>query len=271
MLTEVRQKKIYEYIRKHGTAKVADLHKLLNVSDMTIRRDLNELTERGLITRVHGGAIINDIRELELSFQSRQVKYLEQKMAIARLAKESLFRNATIYLDGSTTCNELAKLLSNDMDLIVFTDSLAVFLELQNRDGVDTILFGGMLEKDNNTLDGVLTVATAEKITVDLCFFSARGFSVQSISNAGMIGTNVKRIMLKNSKTRYLLADSSKFNQKGLFELCSWSDVDALITDSCLESENLQLLKAHGIDVRIAKLEEGAKDESSSLARSGQL
>ena len=120
----------------------------------------------------------------------------------------------------------------------MFTDSFEALLLLRNRlDTVSVFLIGGELSKDSNTLDGYIAVETAQKLFVDLCFISCGGFTTEGFTNPGITGSQVKKIMLKNAKTRYLLADSTKYNRRGLYMLGGWSAIDTLITDDGLEEK----------------------------------
>jgi DeoR/GlpR family transcriptional regulator of sugar metabolism len=254
LLNETRQDTVYDLIRKHGGVRVSELEKWLQVSDMTIRRDLEDLAKKGLVRRVHGGAVLVEGVHTERSFVTRAVEELNRKMAIARLAVRFLKGNETLYIDCSTTCNELAKRLSNDMELKIVTNSVAILLDLQNRKNLEITLLGGTLEKDGNSLGGPLTQENAEKLAVDCCFFSAGGFTTDIITNPGMIGATVKKTMIRNAAKVFLLADSTKFNQRGFIELCRWRDVDALVTDSVLTQRDLKPIADQGVEVHIAPL-----------------
>jgi DeoR family fructose operon transcriptional repressor len=258
-LNEARQNSIYETVRRRGSIKVTELEKMLRASDMTIRRDLAELAQKGLIRRVHGGAVLAAGSFTERSFAARLVEELDRKIAIARLAVTFLKGGETLYIDASTTCNELAKRLSNDLKLKIVTNSVGILLELQNRKNLEVTLLGGTLETDGNTLGGPLSQENAEKLAVDCCFFSARGFSRDAITNPGMVGTTIKRTMIRHAARVFLLADATKFNQRGFIELCRWKDVDVLVTDSGLAQRVLKPIADQGVEVHVAPLR---KDES---------
>jgi DeoR family fructose operon transcriptional repressor len=254
LLNEARQNSVYELVRQRGSVRVTELEELLHVSDMTIRRDLGDLARKGLIRRVHGGAMLVEGARTEQTFVARQVEELERKAAIARLAATLLKGGETIYLDAGTTCHELAKRLTNDMDLKVVTDSLAILRELLNRKNLEVTILGGTLEKDENALGGPLAQANAEKLAVDCCFFSARGFTRDRITNPGMIGTTIKKTMIRHASKVILLADSTKFNQRGFIEICRWKEVDVLVTDSGVTRRALKPIAARRVEIHIAAL-----------------
>jgi DeoR family fructose operon transcriptional repressor len=253
---EIRKRIIFDLLSRRGTVTIAELQDALAVSDMTVRRDIQNMADEGLLRRVHGGAVAVEAATEDRTFLSRQVEELERKRAIAGRAIEFLQGGESIYLDGSTTCGELSKLLATaGKSFLVVTDSLYVLLELNDKKNIEMLLLGGMLDKDGNTFDGVLTVENARKMMVDCCFFSARGFSPGQISNAGMTGSQVKQLMIRQARKRYLLADSTKYGCNGIFKICDWDEVDVLISDDGLpESELAELRKTteiHRVRLRV--------------------
>jgi DeoR/GlpR family transcriptional regulator of sugar metabolism len=254
---ETRKRTIYDRLQRQGAVTVTELASLLEVSDMTVRRDLRSMAAEGLLRPVHGGAVALTGTGDEQPFATRQVEQLERKQAIARQAAALLRGGESVYLDGSTTCTELARLLHGQRHLVV-TDGLSVLRELHGSSGIELVLLGGSLERDGNTFDGLLAVESARRVQVDRCFFSARGFSPEGINNAGMIGSQVKRIMIASARRRILLADSSKYGQAGVIRLCGWEDIDVLITDSSLAAEAREAILARGTEVQVAELPEQA-------------
>ena len=245
MLNIARKQKIYELIRKKGSVSVSELQKKLNVSDMTIRRDLAYMKNEGMIVRVHGGAtVVGILSPGELTFQDRTTINRELKLEIAKFAISLINVNDTVSLDGSTTCAELAEILPSDMNLTVFTNSLDVINKLRWKQGISVASFGGQLAPDGNTFDGIVAVENAERIWVDKCFFSGASFNASGVLNAGIVGTAVKKQMLKNSRMKCLLADSSKFNGPGVMELCKWPGLDVFITDSLFPEESRAIFSA---------------------------
>ena len=232
MLGATRQNIIYDYIKAQHEVSVSELMDKFNVTDMTIRRDLYKLQDLGLIRRVHGGAVLDDNSFRETAFSSRTTSNHEYKQRIAASAIDLIPNGSSVFIDGSTTCGELAMLFPENNNFTVFTNSLAVVSTLRNSaTGESVILIGGELAKDGNTFDGAIAMDIASKISVDFFFFSCAGFNRGGISNMGLIGTQVKSMLLNNSKRRILLADSSKFNKQWLYRICGWDMVDTVITD----------------------------------------
>jgi len=255
---ETRKRNIFNLLQRQGAVTVGELTALLKVSDMTVRRDLRSMATEGLLRTVHGGAVAVSAPADEKPFAHRQVEQLERKQAIARQAAALLQGGESLYVDGSTTCAELARLLHAQSHVVV-TDSLSVLSELHGSSGIELVLLGGRLEKDGNTFDGLLAVESARRVNVDICLFSARGFTRDGVSNPGMIGSQVKQIMIAGARRCILLADSSKYGQAGVIRLCGWEDIDMMITDSLFAAEAREAITAKGTDVRVAALPEHAR------------
>lgn len=254
MYTNNRQPMILEYIRKNKIVKVNELSEYFKVADMTVRRDLIFLEKNGLIIRTHGGAMLSDyMSNSESTFVSRQIQNLAQKRVIAEKAISFINDNLAIYIDGSTTCNEITRIIPQKKNITVFSDSIAALLELRERiENLTVVLTGGELSSDNNTLDGYIAVEMAKKICVDIGFMSCGGFSEEGITNTGLIGIQVKKTILHNAKTRILVADSSKFNKRCIYMLSGWEKIDYLISDEGLGEDNAKKIEKQGTQVIIA-------------------
>ncbi len=252
---ETRKRIIFDLLQQKGSVKVVELMELLSMSDMTIRRDIKSMADEGLLRKVHGGAVALKHEYDDIPFATRQIEELERKKAIARYATTILEGGESIYIDGSTTCGELAKLLNPSKNFTVITDSLYVLLELSKNRNIELLLLGGVLDKDGNTFDGILTVDNAKKVMVDYCFFSAKGFSENYIGNNAMTGSQVKQLMIHNSHRCFLLADSTKYRKPGIIKLCTWQDVEVLISDDGLNGDAAEKIKGNNTDVFIAPLE----------------
>ena len=250
---ETRKRIIYDLLTRKGSVTIVELARDLGVTDMTVRRDIAAMEKEGSLRRVHGGAVAIEGATMETSFTARRVKSRNQKVAIAKRAAGLLDSANALFIDGSTTCSELARLLPSGSGRQIVTDSLSVLLELNGRPGLELILLGGTLDQDGNTFDGVLAVENAGRIKVDLCFFSANGFDPEGVFNAGMIGSQVKQIMIRNSRRSVLLADSTKWGAGGMFKLCDWAEVDVLVSDSDIAPETAENLRGRHTEVIIAE------------------
>ena len=255
MLNVTRRHIIYDLIKSKGNVTVFELQKKLGVSDMTIRRDLSAMEKEGVLKRVHGGATVTEALSMnELTFFDRTAVNRDLKLEIAKFALKLMHKNDTVFIDGSTTCFELANLIQPDMNITVFTNSFHIIEKLRNKVGVNVVSFGGQLAADNNTFDGLIAVEVAERICVDKCFFSGASFHPNGVYNAGIVGTAIKKLMIKNARMKFFIADSTKYNGPGIMELCKWQDIDVFITDSLLAHKDRSLLSEQGIKMHIIEV-----------------
>ena len=243
-----RQKKIYDFIKITGEIKTSSLSKKFNVTDITVRRDLDKLEEAGLIKRTYGKSKIIDSVNSPKLFKSRENENLSAKQKIAQKALHLLEGVNSIFLDGSTTCYELVKILP-EKPLTVFTNNISSILILKQTPWIKTFVIGGFLADDTNTTDGEVAINTAKNIFVDLAFISCSGFSVKGFVNDDLTGSQVKKIIIENSMKTCLLADCSKFNKRGLFMLGNWNEIKTFITDEELPEKDIEMISKFGVDI----------------------
>lgn len=249
-----RNRRIYNLLREKRTIKVAELQALLGVSDMTIRRCLNEMANDGLLRRVHGGAAALHVADISVPFQTKLMANQEKKMAIARKAADSLPVGGSVFLDGGTSSYEIARhLAAAGRPCLVVTDNLAIFLELSRKTRIETVLLGGRLSGDDNTLDGPLTAETAGKFSVDLAVISAGGFNDEQLENRGFIGSITKRVMIQRALRVMCVADSSKYRNTRCFRFCGWEEIHEFVTDAGLPPEVRTRIAGHGVLVHVAE------------------
>lgn len=251
-----RRQAIYDALLKQDRVTIVELQELLGVSEMTVRRTLTQMASEGILRRVHGGAVREKLWEKERTFSLREVDKLDVKGKLATAVVARLKNNQTLFLDGGTTCYEIAKRIPVEYNLTVITDSVAILLELRNRSKVNVILLGGQLSADGNTVDGMLAMENAEKLGVEWCIFSVGGFSDSALGNPGLIGTQTKKIMIRRAMNSLCVADSSKFGRYFIYDLSSWDGIDVFMTDSNLPDEAGRKIAKHGTEVITVNIDE---------------
>ena len=246
-----RNELIFQILKEKRSMKVAEFQKYLGVSDMTVRRSLNEMASEGLIERVHGGARAIDIVG-ENSFQIRSAQNREIKIALAKKAVELIPDNSCVYIDAGSTCFTLAKqLAASGKKCIVITDSILVIQELQGSNNIEAMILGGTLRNDKVTVDGALTVENAGNLAVDLCVFSANGFNDEQMENQFLTGALTKKIIIQRAAKRLFIADSSKYGKQKCFRFCGWEDVDIFLCDAKLPEQAAEVIKAKNIEIHL--------------------
>lgn len=243
MFAEERHNKIIQFINAGQPVKVIDLSSLFAVSEATIRRDLQELEDLGLIRRTHGGAVSAQLGS-ELSFQDREVCLLNEKKAIAAAAASMIKDGETILLDAGTTTREIARALCGKK-ITVATNSMNIATVFTEEPDIEVLLLGGVWRKSIHSLIGPLTNSMLKLFCFDKVFLAANGIdcalgaTTQNIAEA-----ETKRAMLHAGKTTILVADHSKFEKKAFAKICSLDEISLIITDSNIGKETLDCLRS---------------------------
>jgi DeoR family transcriptional regulator, fructose operon transcriptional repressor len=258
MFVESRRNQILSLLRsaESDVLSIADLSKLLNVSEMTVRRDLDSLEEKSLIKRVPGGAFARRFATVENSLEERAGQHHLQKAAIGRLAVRFIQPGDSILLDAGTTTQQIATLLAEmpgGMDakgVTVITNNLTVALTLSDVPNIKTHLLGGQLKPRERCTVGMNTRQMLANFRVDKCFLSTAGFSLRSgITDIDLAEVEIKQGMIEAAREVTLVADSSKYNVVGLIKVASLSAAARLICDDGLDADAINEMEAEGIEV----------------------
>lgn len=251
MLSLERQRRLLQHLRQHGSGNVLELASTLGVSASTVRRDLNDMNERGLLTRVHGGASVLDT-DVEPVLSSRTSEHSEQKRRIGAAAAARVPDGATVLITGGTTTEAMLPYLGERDGLTVLTNGLNIAYHLSRYPNVSVVVLGGVLRHDEMSLLGPIAEQVLGEFHVDLAFSSAFGIHADdgmSASNVNEAGTD--RRMLASATSLVLLADSSKFGRRGPVRVASVEQISCLVTDSAAPEDDLERLRRHGVEVVI--------------------
>lgn len=235
MLKKERLQWIMEQINHQGIITVNDIIKELGVSDMTVRRDLDELDKEGLLVRIHGGAQGIDFQnrksQIEKSNSEKQELQINEKKAIARYASQLIKDGETIFIGPGTTLEHLAKELVSK-NIRVVTNSLHVFLILNQNKSTDLILTGGEYRDITGAFVGSLTASYLQSLKFSKAFVSANGVYDNLIATYSESEGEIQRIALDNSFEKYLLVDHEKFDKYDFYDFYHLENIDYTITDS---------------------------------------
>jgi len=241
-----RVETIINLIQKRNSISPLQLSQEMGVSLITIRRDLKLLTEKNIIKKEYNS--IRTVRKYNKIFHERHNINLSQKTIIADLAQRFIQSEDTIFLDTSTTCYELArKLASSQKTLFIVTNNLFTAIELMNNENIDIVLIGGKTRKGYYSTVGPLAEAMISNIKVDKLFFSCTGLDTSGTYEPSNLEGNIKLKYIENSRHRYLLADSSKFNRASITKTANLHDIDFLITEKELSNDLMNLFKKFNI------------------------
>jgi DeoR/GlpR family transcriptional regulator of sugar metabolism len=248
--SEARRELIIEELRRHDEVTVSHLSELLGVSDVTIRKDLQQLEDQGYLTRVRGGAVFSGRGQLELRFAARQQLGLEEKRRLAERAAQFVHPGATVFLDGSTTVFQMTRLLRHVQGLTVITNGLYAALELSFAPEITTIVVGGILRKQSSSLVDLLTPELLRRLHVDVAFLSCRGFTVEhGLMESDLREAQLKRAMAQAAQQVVALVDQSKFGNVYIASSILPEEIDTLLVDGGVPEETLQQLTAAGVKV----------------------
>ena len=252
-----RRHSLLELLRKQPGLRVPELAMALSVSEGTIRNDLNALDEQGELTRVHGGAVLNEPPSFQSnSFMLRFQKNTAAKLAIARAAAALVKEGDSILLDASSTCYYFARELAGCNKLRVITNGFEAARELSQNSSNTVILIGGVVSYDSSSVTGLLSEQIISELHIQKAFFSCSGFSLERGMTEVHLGeAQIKQKAMKSSHQVIALIDSSKFGKDDLTSFARPEEITCLITDAGLSPEWISKLQVAGIDFTLCEEE----------------
>lgn len=225
---------IKQIIKKEKKVTVSDLSRKCNVTEETIRKDLTKLEAEGLVTRIHGGAILKaDQAPIEgIHYFSRQAMNVLEKQTIAQNAIRLLEGKSTIIADSSTTVMEALKALPKSRDITVVTNSTEAFREFAQSD-VSIISTGGEFNKKSLSLQGYVAKENIQKYSVDIALLSCKALDLErGVQDSNESEAEIKKLMLEQAQEVALLVDHTKFDRTAFVCLLSLDKVDYIVTDT---------------------------------------
>ncbi|MCI0609259.1 MAG: DeoR/GlpR family DNA-binding transcription regulator [Anaerolineae bacterium] len=255
--TYERRQSLLETLRKQPGLRVLELAKALDVSEGTVRNDLNALEEEGRLKRVHGGAVLNDNDQFQNnSFKLRFQKNSATKLAIALKAAELVKDGDSILLDASSTVYFFARALSERRKLRVVTNGFEVARELAQDSSSNVILIGGVVNNDSSSVTGLLSERIIEEFHIQKAFLSCSGFSLErGMTEVLLAEAQLKRKFIESSQQLFALVDSSKFGKEDLTSFVRPEKLTRLFTDTGLSPEWMARLEQAGIEFTICEEE----------------
>lgn len=249
MTTYERRQSLMDILRKQSGLSVPDLAAVLKVSEGTVRNDLNALELQGLLTRVHGGAVLNQQDQFQNNtFNRRYQQNAAAKQAIAREAAALVSDDASILLDASSTAFYFAKALSKHQRLRVMTNGFEAALELAQNTTNTVILVGGIVNNGASSVTGLLSEHIIEELHIQKAFLSCSGFSLErGMTEVHLAEAQLKRKVIESSQELYALVDSSKFGLEDLTSFARPEKITRLLTDRHLSPDWIDRLGKSGI------------------------
>lgn len=259
MLSEQRHKEIIRLLEKEGAVKTSTLCEALSTSRETVRRDLESLEERGMLKRIHGGAVKAEIPQessaVYTSFEQRKGVRYSEKVEVAWEAAKYISEGQAIALDSGTTSLELARVIRQQFhSLTVVTNSLSIANELADAEGITLVLTGGIYNSEEKAFLSDMATLILSHINIDTLFLTTCGISLErGITYQRVDDLIIQSKLMKASDKTIVITDSSKLGTNSLVKMCGIEQVSMIITDSHAPAERINALKEAGVKVVISK------------------
>ncbi len=246
-----RQSKLIKLVNLYQKIEVSRLAELLDVSQVTIRKDLDHLEEEGLLAREHGYALIKNANDIN----TRLTINYDTKLKIATKAAEMVSNGETVMLESGSTCALLAEQLAKlKKDITIITNSAYIAIRIRELPIRKVILLGGEYQKEYQGMVGPLIRKCAKEFYVDKFFVGTDGFIPESgFTCDDLMRVETMRYMADSANRTIILADSSKFTQKGVVIQSTFEEIDTICTDAGVSQDVIDILKRNNIAVEVAE------------------
>lgn len=248
MLKHERHQLILDKLKAHKKVLSGKLSDELFVSEDTIRRDLKDMESKGLIYKVHGGALLKESRIL--SYDERSVSDIEEKKKIAKKAVNLIQDGQVIIMSGSSTNLELAKIIPPNINATVYTYSLPIAVHLSYHPLIEIIFIGGKLNKAAQVTVGIDLVNTIHNISADICFMGTDGINIsRGLTESDWEVSRIKKSMIDASNYVVIMCISSKIMSIKRHSIVPIQEIDAIISDIDPHSEIFKEFKDNGLTI----------------------
>jgi DeoR family transcriptional regulator of aga operon len=248
-----RHQYILEELQGKGKIHIQDLSEKLEVSGVTLRKDLKMLEEKNLLFRTHGGASLHNPYATERPIQEKQHYNSSEKQKIARAALQIIGQQDSLMIGSGTTIFEFAHQLHPTQRLTVITPALKVGMELANRPNIEVLQLGGLIRPNSSSVAGNFAEYMLSGLSCAILFLGVDGIDLDfgfTISNLTEAGLNQE--MIKTAQQVAILADHTKFGKRGIAKICDIETVNFVITDAAAPKEMVKALEDAGVQVIIA-------------------
>lgn len=249
-----RHEYIIKKIKENNKVAIQDLSDEMNVSSVTIRKDLKLLEDKGLLYRTKGGASNNNPYASDRPILVKENINSDEKNKIGKRAVQMIKDHDSILISSGTTAYAVARHLESKERITVITPALKVAIELCNKTNIEVLQLGGLIRPNSSSVAGQYAMRILDDVSCGILFLGVDGIDLDfgiTISNITEATLNQK--MLSTSQKVVVLADSTKFGRRGLGKVCNIEDVDYIITDKNTSSKYIQALEDAGIKVIIAE------------------
>jgi DeoR family fructose operon transcriptional repressor len=253
-----RKSEIVNILEQTGKVDVNELSVRFNASKETIRRDLQELEEDGVLKRTHGGAVFGSSypgSAFELPVAVREIQRFSEKNEICRKAASFIQNGDNIFIDNSSTCIYLIKYIPAELNVTIITNSIKLLSESVNHMSPNHLIIslGGIFNGANHSLYGNTALKNAGEFYPNKSFMSCTAVHQTRLMDSSILEVDIKRLMIERSQEVFILADYSKFEKSGQVFLSDFSRINTIITDSKTPKERTAFLENTGIRLLTAE------------------
>ncbi len=250
MLAAERKMRIVELVKQKRIATVSDLAKEFHVHEATIRRDLIEIEQEGLLRRTHGGVVVDHGANIELSFTERANDQLEEKMRIGKIAADLIEDGEHVILDSGTTTVHIAKNLVHRSNITVITNDTNIAAELRDSSSVKVFVTGGLLYSSSYMLNGIYTDQVLRSLHVQKAFIGTPAIHPKhGLTHPEDQLVQTKQGMIKAAQEIIVVADHSKIGKTSLHSVAPIESIHSFITGSEISNTLLNQFKDAGVQV----------------------
>jgi len=257
MLKTKRIKQIQDYVFEHQTVSLDELVTVFKVSKNTIRRDVQELVDRGELKKVYGGVAVNN--STLVSFTERQVQNKSEKELIGRTAASFVDNGDIIFIDSGTTTLEMMEYVKHKQ-LTIITNNLDFIIRALPYENLNIITLGGLLQRNTKSFASVKSTDIIKEYNINKAFMASTGISISNgVTNSSPLESEIKKNVVDRSSQIFLLTDHKKFEKYALMTYCRLEEVDYIVTDLPPNNEYKEFAQENNIEIVVANQENIAK------------
>lgn len=258
MITDERRQRLVELIAERGFVSLAVLVEQLGVSESTVRRDLAQLDEDGLVKRTHGGAVFISDRFSVLNFAARELTAPVEKRAIGRIAAELIGDDEVVLINGGTTTHEVARhLLGRPMRIV--TNSLPIANLFSTAPEIELTVVGGYMYPRTGVTMGPAAKKALESVHANKVIMGSAGVTAEGYFNANALMVEIEQQMMRCADEIVMVVDSTKFGRADLARICELGEMNHVICDDGLDARWVEVLREAGVNLTLAPTTESAE------------
>lgn len=268
MTKEERHSLIIDTLMKHESIPVSNLSMLLDVSTVTIRKDLTELEKANRLYRSHGRAILINPYINNRSINEKENLARNEKRAIGRYAASLIDQDDSIIIASGTTVLAMARCINPRHSLTVISASLKVSELLGANDHIDVIQLGGTLRTSSLSVVGKVAEQSLTEFSCSKLFIGVDGIDLDfGITTTDVRESDLNKAMIRTAQKTIVLADSSKFRRRGFTKIANLDDIDLIITDSNIPDKIAHTIEERGVELKVVEIDELTDPLSTSTTK----